>query len=105
MKGTPQSLSLSAPNDRGHLIIPFGFKENDKRITVAQKYGSGLLDYGRFDDHIIAGVISETGEDLVLAPQFALCTLGRATEPRTRPAADHVNNPLIMELINAGRPQ
>lgn len=103
MKSTQESFLVKA--NSGHLIISFDFKECDQRTTVGEKYGKGLLDYGRFDDHVIAGTITETGEDLVLPPQFATCTLARKTDPQSRPSADYVNNPLITELINGSTPK
>lgn len=88
-----------APFDAGHLLIGFDYIEYPERVKVGQKYPN-YITLAKFREYIIVGKIIETGEDLVLPPEYAECTLGRRTEPRQRPPDDYENNPALQEILN-----
>lgn len=87
------------PKEVPHIVIDFDIKEYPKRFTVKQKYPR--CDFApRYGEYVIIGIIKNTGEDLVVPPEFGHCTFGHKQDPRSPPATNHVNHPALQEIIN-----
>lgn len=92
---------LQQPFDRGHIVIDFDIIEFplEDRKTVVDKYGPWKFNR-KFHKFVIVGLIKATNEDLIVPPEYGMCSFGLKFEPQTRPPIDHLNHPAIQELID-----
>lgn len=99
LKSFIPDMSLFA--DRGHIIVDFDVRDIplEKRRKVCEKYRP--QDYtSEFAEYVVIGVIIESGDDLIVPPQYGRCTVGKKQPPAKKPGPDHINHATLVKLIN-----